>query len=221
MKNKNIIPILNIIRNLDVESLKKHEIISNLVRIFGLMPWVHYGMTMAGPETEYINPPDVAAIGQTPDQIAKALIHLSGFEIKSYCEIGLYFAGNFLFVSEYLRRFNPTIQCIGVDPTNHISPEIREYVELSDWMRFATVTSDQIAGRKFDLAFIDGDHSMPWILKDWENVGKYAKICMFHDLQEPLWPDVGAFWATLKGKKFEFLDTWTDRKTHGIGIIHN
>jgi hypothetical protein len=178
-------------------------------------------MTMAGPETDYINQPDTAAIGQTPDQIAKALVYLSDFEIKTYCEIGIYFAGNFLFVSEYLKRFNPDIQCLGVDPTNHVSPEIREIVELSDWMRFATVTSDSIPGRKFDLVLIDGDHSTPWIEKDWDNVGKHSKICMFHDLQESLWPDVGAFWATLKGKKVEFLDTWKDRKTHGIGIIHN
>ena len=221
MKNKNIIPVQNILQNLDEKSLQDYKVIANLVRIFGLMPWVHYGMTMAGPETDYINPPDVAAIGQTPDQIAKALVYLSDFEIKSYCEIGLYFAGNFVFVSEYLKRFNPEIKCMGVDPTNHVCPEIREIVELSDWMQFATVTSDQIAGRKFDLVMIDGDHSTGWITKDWENVGKHSKICMFHDLQESLWPDVGAFWAGLKGKKAEFLDTWADRKTHGIGIIHN
>ena len=69
--------------------------------------------------------------------------------------------------------------------------------------------------------FIDGEHSAPWPAKDWENVGKHASICMFHDIQEALWPDVAAFWATLKGgKKVEFLDTWKDRKTHGIGLIH-
>jgi hypothetical protein len=218
--NRNIKPVLNILRTLDVASLKNYEVVANLVRLFGIMPWVLAG-TVEGPEVEYVNPPYVAAIGQTPDQIAKALVYLSDYKINSYCEIGIYYAGNFLFVSEYLRRFNPGIQCLGVDPNNYVSQEIRERVELSDWMRFATVTSEQIVGRKFDLVLIDGDHSAPWPGKDWENVGKYANICMFHDLQDSLWPDVVAFWGTLKGKKVEFLDTWEGRVTHGIGLIHN
>ena len=221
MKNKNIVPIQNLIRTLDISSLKNPEVVANLVRCFGIMPWVHYGMTMYGSDTDYINPPETASIGQTPDQIAKALVYLSDFKINSYCEIGLYFAGNFLFVSEYLKRFNPDIQCLGVDPTNHVSSEIREYIELSDWLRLALVTSDQIVGRKFDLVMIDGDHCNPWPQKDWDNVGKYASMCMFHDLQDPLWPDVAAFWIGLKGKKVEFLECWPDRKTHGIGLIHN
>lgn len=221
MKNKNIVPIQNLIGSLSIDDLKNYEVVANLVRCFGIMPWVHYGMVMAGPETDYINPPDVAAVGQTPDQIAKALVYLSQFKINSYCEIGLYFGGNFLFTSEYLRRFNPDIKCLGVDPTNHVSPEIREYGELSDWIRFASVTSEAIVGRKFDLVMIDGDHCNPWPQRDWENVGKYANICMFHDIQEALWPDVGAFWATLKGKKVEFLDSWSGRVTHGIGVINN
>jgi hypothetical protein len=218
--NRNIKPVLNILRTLDVASLKNYEVVANLVRLFGLMPWVLPGMGLQGPEVEYVNPTYVAAIGQTPNQIAKALVYLGDYKINSYCEIGLYYAGTFLFVSEYLRRFNPEIKCLGVDPNNHVSPEIREMVELSDWMRFATVTSEQIVGRKYDLVFIDGEHTAPWPGKDWDNVGKYSDICMFHDIQDELWPDAGALWRTLKGKKVEFLDTWEDRATHGIGLIH-
>jgi hypothetical protein len=225
MKNKNITTVVNLIRNLDLESLKNPEVVANLVRTFGIMPWVHPGMALLGPEERFINPAGMAAIGQTPDQIAQALVYLSAFKINSFCEIGVCYGGNFLFSSEYLRRFNPDIKCLGVDPTNYLHAEIREIIDLSDWMRFVSLTSDQLAGRKFDLVFIDGDHTTPWITKDWENMGKFAKFCMFHDLQDPLWPDVGAFWIGLKSiprkERVEFLDCHSDRATHGIGIIHD
>lgn len=224
MKNKNIIAVQNLIRCLDIESLKNSDVVANLVRAFGIMPWVHPGMPLSGPEVIFINPGDMAAIGQTPDQIAKALVYLSAFTINSFCEIGVYTGGNLLFVSEYLRRFNPNIQCMGIDPTGYLNPEIREIIELSDWLRFASVTSEQIAGRKFDLVFIDAEHTTTWLTKDYENVGKHAKFCAFHDLQDPLWPDVAAFWEGLKEiskkERVEFLDDPSGCKTHGIGLIY-
>ncbi len=225
MKDKNIIVVQNFLRCLDLGSLKNSEVVANLVRTFGIMPWVHPGMIMTGPETEFINPQGMAAIGQTPDQIAKALVYLSAFKINSFCEIGVCYGGNFLFMSEYLRRFNPEIKCMGIDPTNYLDSKIREIIDLSDWMRFVSLTSDQLAGRKFDLVFIDGDHTGPWIAKDYENLGKFARFCMFHDIQETLWPDAIAHWAEMKGlpKKVavEFLDCYPDRATHGIGIIYD
>ena len=222
MKNRNVILIQNLLRSLDLESLRNPEVISNLVRIFGIMPW---GPSTTGPEAQYINPGGIAAIGQTPDQIAKALVYLSKFKIESFCEVGVCYGGNFFFMSEYLRRFNPTIQCTGVDPTMNPDSDIREIIDLSDWMRHLSLTSNQIAGREYDLVFIDGDHVAPWPENDWNNLGKQAKICMFHDLQEPIWPDVAAFWITIKGLKgkvtMEYLDDPSGRSTHGIGLIHD
>lgn len=219
MKNKNIIAVQNLIRCLDLESLKNPEVVANLVMAFGIMPW---GPKTTGPEMIFINQTG-AAIGQTPDQIAKALVYLSKFKINSFCEIGVMHGGNFLFCSEYLRRFNPDIQCLGVDPTNYLDSEIQEIIEKGIWLTFKSVTSDGIAGMAFDFVFIDANHNKPWPAKDWENIGRYAKICGFHDLQDPLWPDVATFWTTLKcvkKEKVEFLDDPSGCKTHGIGIVH-
>lgn len=222
MKNRNIAIVQNLLHCLDIASLRNFEVVADLIRVIGLTPWTYDGMSETGPEARFINPPGMASIGQTPDQIAKALVYLSDIKINSYCEIGIYYGANFFFVSEYLRRFNPEIQCFGVDPTNHVSPEIKELIKASNWMHLEFQTSKQMVGRKFDLVLIDGDHTTPWLVKDWENVGKYANICMFHDLQDSIWPDVAAFWAGLKGaKKLEFLDCYPDRKTQGIGLIHN
>lgn len=221
LKNKNIIAIQNLLRCLDLASLKNPEVVANLVRAFGIM---HWGPAVSGPEARFINPADMASISQTPDQIAKALVYLSKFKINSFCEIGIFHGGNFLFMAEYLRRFNPDIQCLGVDPTNYLDTEIREIIEQEMFLTFKSVTSDQIAGQMFDLVFIDADHTTPWLTKDWDNVGKFAKFCAFHDLQDPMWPDVAAFWDGLKAKgvkKVEFLDDPSGCSTHGIGLIHD
>jgi hypothetical protein len=219
MKNKNTTVVRNLIQCLDLESLRNPEVVANLVRAFGIMPW---GPNTTGPEVDFIGTTG-AQIGQTPDQIAKALVYLSRFKIDSFCEIGVMHGGNFIFCSEYLRRFNSDIKCMGVDPTNYLDSEIREIIEKEMWLTFKSVTSDEIAGMSFDLVFIDADHVAPWPAKDYENVGREAKICVFHDLQDPLWPDVAAFWAALKGakkEKVEFLDDPSGCSTHGIGIIH-
>jgi hypothetical protein len=222
--NRNIVTVVNLIRTLDTESLRNAEVIANLVRIFGLMPWVNPGMNLVGPEVPFINQTGEAAIGQTPKQISKALVYLSKFKINSFCEIGICYGGNFLFCAEYLKRFNPEIQCLAVDPSNYLNLQIREMIDMSDWMRYVALTSDNLIGRKFDLVFIDGDHTLPWVTKDWENLGKHAKICAFHDIQEDLWPDSMTFWKEIKNTKrttVEFLDCFSDRATHGIGIIHD
>jgi hypothetical protein len=222
MKNKNIIAVSNLIQCLEIESLRNHIVVSNLVRAFGLVQW---GPPVFGSEELFKNPSeDMAGIYQTPAQIAKALVYLSDIQINTFLEIGVFQGGNFLFMSEYLRRFNPDIRCFGIDPTNYINPEIRQIIDLSEWMRFASVTSDQIQGRRFDLVFIDGDHTENWIKRDYENVGRHAKVCMIHDIQETSCPDIVAFWNGLRMVEdkvlVELLDCSTDVPLHGIGIIH-
>lgn len=218
MTNKNLIPIINLLRYLSLSELRNAEVVANLVRAFGIMNW---GPNAAGPEARYIS--GGCAIGQTPDQIAKALEYLSWFEIDTFCEVGLYYGGNFLFTAEYLKRFNPGIKCTGVDPNDYLDAEIKERIAGSGWLTLEATTSDRMAGRKFDFVFIDGDHAAPWPAKDYESLGKFAKICGFHDLQDPLWGDVGRFWATLPDEgmvKKVFLDDLSGKSSHGIGLIH-
>lgn len=221
MKNKNIISTVNLIRNLDPISLKNPVVVANLVRSFGIVQW---GPDAFGEDEIFKNPtPDMAGIYQTPDQLAKALVYLSDFQINSYLEIGVFQGGNFLFVSEYLKRFNPSIRCIGIDPTGFLNPEIQAIVEKEIYISFKSITSDFISGQQFDLVFIDGDHSEEWINKDWDNIGKKSKICIFHDVQEPSCPDAVKFWNQIKSSKrkvVEFLDCTSKEPSQGIGIVH-
>jgi hypothetical protein len=221
MKNKNIIPVLRMIQNLDESSLKNPVVVADLVRCFGLVCW---GPPAFGGDEQYKNPTsDMAGIYQTPIQIAGALAFLSEFKIESYLEIGVFQGGNFLFVTEYLRRFNPEIKCLGIDPTGFLNPDVKELTELSEWRRIAQVTSDKLGDRKFDCVFIDGDHSAEWVRADYQNAGRRAKVCLIHDIQEPDCPAVVEFWndlkRTSKKERVEFTDSETENKIQGIGIL--
>lgn len=218
MKNKNIITVTNLIKLLDKDSLKNEEIVINLIRSFGLVQW---GPPVFGLDEMWKNHSnDMAGIYQIPKQLAQALIFLSDKEINSYCEIGIFQGGNFVFVSEYLKRFNPELTCTGIDPTNYLNPEIRAYIDGHDWMEFKQCTSDDISGTRFDLVLIDGNHIDGWIEKDWNNLGKEASICMIHDIQETTCPEVIDFWSKVKSKfeVEEFTYNPTELDIMGIGI---
>jgi len=221
MKNKNILAVQNLIRCLPLDILKDPEVVANLVRAFGIVAW---GPRTIGPEVRFINPDNIG-IAQTPDQIAKALVYVSQFKINTFCEIGIYHGANLLFCSEYLKRFNPDIKCFGIDPTDFLDSDIKELIDKEIWITLKPLTSEDMKGKKFDFVFIDADHTQPWPQRDWQNLGQHAKICGFHDLQDPGWPDIGKFWNTLKGNNnkvmMEFLDDLSNMKTHGIGIIHD
>lgn len=222
MNNKNIIAVTNLLRVLDVSSLRNPDVVANLIRAFGMVQW---GPPVFGNDEVFKNRhEDMAGIYQTPGQMAPALVYLSTFPIESYVEIGVFQGGNFLFVSEYLRRFNPKIKCLGIDPTQFLSPEVSEIITKEPWLNFQSTTSDSLKGKAFDLVFIDGDHENGWPNRDWLNLGQYAKICMIHDIQEYSCPEVTDFWKGLdkKGKTVkEFLDHSFTQPLQGIGILHD
>ncbi len=225
MINKNIVPVRNLLKMLSVEDLRNPEVIANLVRIFGI---VQHGLVgMFGEEECYKNSNKrIAGIYQNPNQIASALVYLSQFKFNSYCEIGVFQGGNFLFVSDYLSRFNPDIVCTGVDPTDYLNDDILEVINGESRYNYFKGTSFDLAREKFDLVFIDGRHKFRWVRRDWNNLGNNAKICMFHDIQEWSCPDVVAFWNWIKEnypdrKKLEFLQNTYEKPSLGIGIIHN
>lgn len=216
MINKNVEVVRSLIRNLELRELTKPQIVADLIRAFGIVQW---GPAVFGDDEKYKNThTEMAGIYQTPDQMAKALVFLSAYKINTYCEIGVFQGGNFIFVTEYLKRFNPELEGVAVDPTDFLNPQIKEIIDTDPNLSFLAATSQKLTGFRFDLCMIDGDHSEFWVNEDWNNVGRQAKICMIHDIAENSCPDVRNFWAKVKvnNTAVEFISALP---LQGIGII--
>ena len=152
---------------------------------------------------------------QDPLQFADALILLSRYKIDSFVEIGTWNGKTVCFMTAFLRRFNPNLRAVSVDPQGGF----RESYGLP--VEYRVGTSEMLKGRSFDLCFIDGDHRFEWIKKDYENVGSRAPICMFHDIDDADFGilDPGRFWSELKSAEPENeLHEFKSPGKHNMGI---
>jgi len=79
----------------------------------------------------------------------------------------------------------------------------------------------------FDAVFLDGNHTLPYIKKDWENYSKITKILAFHDIgffreggmapgKKPI--EVPVFWNRIK-ENYKHVEIKYDKQDNGIGIL--
>lgn len=218
---------LNSIQEATLQDLTSINYIINLIHRIGLT-YDSRGHEMYGKDVFYMLPPlnlkyckePQGGIYQIPRQIAEALIYLSKFKITSFIEIGTKFGWTSSFIIAYLRRFNDNIKGLTIDPFKFFFAYnlIKKKIPL----KYKNKTSDAFKSKKYDLCFIDGDHQYFYVKNDYENIGKYASICMFHDIDGA--PDVKKFWNDLKDnfrKKYIFKEFsyHSDHKdSMGIGI---
>lgn len=79
----------------------------------------------------------------------------------------------------------------------------------------------------FDAIFIDANHTMPFVTKDFENYGPMGRIVAFHDIawhRAPEWVgtriDVPQFWDKIKGQyRHEEIKACPTGKNNGIGVL--
>jgi hypothetical protein len=156
---------------------------------------------------------------QLATQFADALLLLAKHPIKSIVEIGTYNGKTTSFMVAYLLRFNPTLKATTVDVHDHQA----NFCGLPIEQRLGT--SSLVVGKYHDLCFIDADHSYKAVLADYVNVGKYCKICMFHDINDDDNgdPDPGKLWRELRAlgqhEFHEFTDGAGGYRKMGIGIM--
>jgi hypothetical protein len=159
---------------------------------------------------------------QMPEEFADLLIFLSDKNIKTFLNIGTFNGSSFNVISNFLYSINQT-KCVTIDPINH-NPVIDEKFE------YLSNTSDSFKGQEFDLVFIDGMHSYEGVKLDYENVGKFAKYCVFHDIEDVFILNaegynggVPVFWEEIKKtrKHKEFIEPGKKLKVMGIGVLYD
>lgn len=78
----------------------------------------------------------------------------------------------------------------------------------------------------FDACFIDANHTLPYVTKDWENYGPMCRIVAFHDIgwvprPEPsnkMPIEVPKLWNEIKGK-YGHEEIKLEPRDNGIGVL--
>jgi hypothetical protein len=168
-------------------------------------------------------------VSQYPLEFARWLHFLGDQRIRSYFEIGCFNGATACLATAYLRRFEPAFRCITIDlwPWYIFEDEIAAVLPVE--YHLGKLARD-FRGQQFDAVFIDGDHSFEWSWQDYQNVGRHARVCAFHDIRSLHYQEtlalggVTGMWAALKkleagpGTQFhEFCDHPAGDR-FGIGV---
>lgn len=170
-------------------------------------------------------------IWQYPNQFSKYLTLLSEQNISSYIEIGCRWGGTFVLTNEYLKIFNKMNKSIAIDI---IDSPVLNYCIMNNETQFLKLNSQSedfknyMKNNRFDLIFIDGDHSYEGVKNDYEISKNSGKIYVFHDIVNSVCPGVVYFWNELKNTEsnqydfYEFTeqyeDVWNDTNQQFLGI---
>lgn len=173
---------------------------------------------------EYEWPPSLAVhtgkglqVWQYPNQFSKYLAFLSAYKINSYLEIGVAYGGTFVLTLEYLSRLNTDLVACCVDVRNP-SALFDVYSDFRSFTYVVAKSSDLFdhvdRDSRFDLVFIDGDHSRNGVVNDFLMVKDRASIIGFHDIVNFKTPGTIAAWRDIKKDFadsfdfFEFVDQY-------------
>lgn len=218
-----------------IESIKRasHDQLQSLpwllqvIRGVGVVPIPEAEITYEG-EEDWLNASQQGLI-QLPREFAKYLLVLAVHRPETYLEIGCFNGAAACLATAYLHRFNPELKAVTVDvwPTFVFHHLVADLIPLE---YVVNRTSYDFRGRAFDAVFIDGDHSFDWAWADYQNVGRQAKICAFHDVNNAPYRDmpmggVCGVWELLKvekqpGSSVETVEIFEhpSRAIMGIGV---
>ncbi|QND57593.1 class I SAM-dependent methyltransferase [Mesorhizobium huakuii] len=213
--------IVREIEDVKVEALSHGTFLETKIRQIGLR---HDRRGIYGDDVSDMNF-HAPGLWQIPRQLAEAMVLLASQRIVSFLEVGTCDGFTFSFMAACLSRLNPGLKATTID----IAPSLPacSRIAFKTPVKFLSgKTSDAFAEDVFDLVLIDGNHSYEWVARDYQNVGRQARLCMFHDINDRLCGDdtVPKFWRELKIEEsgradfHEFLHHSSSDRVMGIGI---
>lgn len=164
---------------------------------------------------------------QRPDEFARYCVYLSDWKIDTAIEVGVYKGKSSYFMCALLARKNPNLIYEMVDICDKLDNFDEFYEILPQMHKKIPSTSNDYISKKYDFVFIDADHSYDASMKDFMNLGRYAKkLTVFHDIYGHeydhlnggtvrMWKDVVEMTKQYKQHVFsDYPDKWM-----GIGVV--
>jgi hypothetical protein len=206
---------VDLILNATTSELSSEDFLCDVIRKTGL----RYFPNVYGDDEPYIVDGD--GVMQIPIQLSKLMLFLKDKKIKTFIDIGT--AGGFTvsLLSAYLLRFNKNLKVTTVDVVNNFE----YYYLVKDKLPIKYIVGDysELNGKYSDFCFIDDGHRYSEVNNNYEEIGKFSKICACHDVNNPHWcPEVCQFWSDLKPKYrsvTELFNHPNDKNTMGIGVV--
>ena len=166
---------------------------------------------------------------QRPNEFTEYCTYLSKWYIDTAIEVGVFRGKSSYFMCALLARRNPNLVYELVDIADSLD-NYDEFHELLPQMRKRIPsTSDDYIGKAYDFVFIDADHSYDASMRDYMNLGRYAKkLTIFHDIYAHeydhlnggtvrMWQEVVDMTPQLKHHVFsEYPEQWM-----GIGVLEH
>jgi hypothetical protein len=205
----------------DIKKLNKQELLLWLREEAGVNhpSWFGEGLFVGGLE-----------IQQIPEEYVEYLWFLKTNKFNNYLNIGIGNGGSFLvetLIQDSLKM------SIGVDNVSYWREEqLASITQKVDWLKTNTNTHVDFVNTdsttwfsytdaKFDIIFIDGDHSYEGVKEDFVNSLKVLKeegYIVLHDIASTGCPGVVKLWSEINNKRcLEFVNN----NTCGIGIYKN
>lgn len=215
--------VLNRILNATDDEIHNVDFILFQVREYGItpLPWLQE----LGEEAVFTE----NGMIQVPGEFANFCHYLVDMKIQSAIEIGVYRGRSSYFICAILYRNNPNLVYEMVDIEDYLDG-YEEFSKILPCLKKSIPsTTDDYKGKEYDFVFIDADHSYDAAMKDYLNVGRFAKkIVCFHDIFAHeydscnggivrCWNEVGVLTDSLPKMIFaQFPNRWM-----GIGVIVN
>ncbi|MCM1154141.1 MAG: class I SAM-dependent methyltransferase [Roseburia sp.] len=164
---------------------------------------------------------------QTIEEFTEFCNYISGLEIETAIEIGVFRGRSSYLMCALLARKNQNLRYLLVDIKDNLK-EYDEFKEVLPWLdKRIPSTSVDYREQRFDFVFIDADHSYTASYKDYLNCGQYAnRITVFHDIychehDEPDGGTVRTWKEVLEKTKEEGHRIFSshNRKWMGIGVV--